>query len=409
MPYIAAERGVRVLLAICVGVWLAALAVQWHQYHAASSELTAAVGRRAMKIAQMAVLVLEPYRGDYLALAIDDPATRDDARYLSLLERMRAVQAQFDDVRFVYTERVDSELGYLTYILDATPPGSEDFSPIGERDYDLQDTALRDGTAGFDNTLHHYARWGALLTGWAPIRDDRGSLHSYAAVDIDANQLARELATVRNSAFFGALITTLVMLALGALGYRQLRERIQQLDSTTRDAEHFRHLATHDGLTALPNRLSATERLQAALDQGAGSARPIAVLYLDIDGFKSVNDRYGHACGDQVLIATTRRMRACVRDSDIVARLAGDEFVVVLPNIEDEQVAIRIAQELVAALSAPVRALGASIAVSASIGIACYPRHGDSVEALLAAADGAMYAAKQAGKRCYRVAPVLAA
>jgi len=234
-------------------------------------------------------------------------------------------------------------------------------------------------------------------------------LHSYAAVDIDANQLARELATVRNSAFFGALITTLVMLALGALGYRQLRERIQQLDSTTRDAEHFRHLATHDGLTALPNRLSATERLQAALDQGAGSARPIAVLYLDIDGFKSVNDRYGHACGDQVLIATTRRMRACVRDSDIVARLAGDEFVVVLPNIEDEQVAIRIAQELVAALSAPVRALGASIAVSASIGIACYPRHGDSVEALLAAADGAMYAAKQAGKRCYRVAPVLAA
>jgi diguanylate cyclase (GGDEF)-like protein len=408
MPYIAAERGVRVLLAICVGVWLLALGVQWHQYYAASSELTAAVGRRAMKIAQMAVLVLEPYRADYFALALDDPATRADARYLSLLERMRAVQAQFDDVRFVYTERVESELGYLTYILDAAPPDSEDFSPIGERDYDLQDTALRDGTAGFDSGLHHYVRWGALLTGWAPIRDDRGTLHSYAAVDIDANQLAAELASVRNSALLGALVTSVVMLASGGLGYRQLRERIQQLDSTTRDAEHFRHLATHDSLTALPNRWYATERLQAALSDEAGSGRPIAVLYLDIDGFKAVNDRYGHACGDQVLIATTRRMRACVRDSDIVARLAGDEFLVVLPNSEDERVATRVAQELVDALSAPVRALGASITVSVSIGIACHPQHGDNVETLLAAADGAMYAAKQAGKRCYRVAPVLA-
>jgi diguanylate cyclase (GGDEF)-like protein len=399
-----AGTGTSKLLLVFFCVWTGILGVEWFQYRAATEELTEAAGSRAMKIAQMVVLLLEADRDTYLSLEIDDPASRTDPDYLRLQERLRSAKAQFPDVRYLYTEKPFVQEGYLAYILDATPPDSADFSPIGERDPDVLDKLDRTDKPGYDSALHDYQRWGSLLTGWAPIFDANGAVHSYAAVDIDANQLAHELAAIRHSALIGAIVTSLLFLACGVAGIVLYRRRQQQLNVAAYDIEHYRHLALHDDLTALPNRALALERLDRMLGEATPQGKSVGVLYIDIDSFKSINDRYGHSCGDQVLIAATGRMNACVRDTDMVARLSGDEFLVLLSNIDSVETAVRIAEKIIGAHASPVKALGETIPVTASIGISCFPRHGASVDLLLHAADQALYAAKLAGRGCYRMA-----
>lgn len=385
-------------------VWVCVGLLQWVQYRATTDQLTEAVGRRAMKIAQMVVLSLEPYRSAYLALDYERPASREDPDYQRLLRHVRAIQSQFEDVRYVYTEKIFPARGYLVYLLDATPPEREDFSPLGEKDYDLQDSIYRTTRPDYDRHLHHYERWGALLTGWAPVFDDQGKVHSYASVDIDANQLAHELSAVRRSAL---LTFTGVSVVIGLCAWLMaiaVQRRTAQFDATERSADHFRRLALHDNLTALPNRSQVMQYLESLIAVSADPQWPTYVLYVDLDGFKDINDRYGHATGDQVLIAATRRMTANVRSTDFVARLSGDEFLVVLAAVESESAAIRIAQTLVQSLAATVQVQGVALSVTASIGVAQYPRDGSTVDEVLRAADAAMYAAKRAGKNNYRVA-----
>jgi len=159
--------------------------------------------------------------------------------------------------------------------------------------------------------------------------------------------------------------------------------------------ESLSYLAFHDSLTGLPNRASFLQHASRAVAAGRGHAGKAAVLYLDSDNFKSVNDRLGHAAGDDVLIETARRIRALLRESDVVARLGGDEFAVLLAPIRGVEDATRIAGEIAAALRAPVAsARFGAIHASASIGVAVFPGHGTSAQALLLAADAAMYRAK---------------
>jgi diguanylate cyclase (GGDEF)-like protein len=165
--------------------------------------------------------------------------------------------------------------------------------------------------------------------------------------------------------------------------------------------ESLSYLAFHDSLTGLPNRASFLQH--AARVAFAGHVSNAAVLYIDCDSFKTVNDRLGHAAGDDVLIETARRVRALLRESDVVARLGGDEFAVLLAPIRGTEDAIRIAAEIAAALRAPVAsARFGTIASGASIGVAVFPAHGATVETLLVAADAAMYRAKtsQSGSYC---------
>ncbi|MFI4930504.1 MAG: diguanylate cyclase domain-containing protein [Burkholderiales bacterium] len=167
--------------------------------------------------------------------------------------------------------------------------------------------------------------------------------------------------------------------------------------------ESLSYLAFHDSLTGLPNRASFLQHASRAVSAGRGHAAKAAVLYLDSDNFKSVNDRLGHAAGDDVLIETARRIRALLRESDVVARLGGDEFAVLLAPIRGAEDATRIAAEIAAALRAPVAsARFGAIDSSASIGVAVFPAHGASAQALLLAADAAMYRAKtnQPGSYC---------
>jgi len=174
--------------------------------------------------------------------------------------------------------------------------------------------------------------------------------------------------------------------------------RQPELDEVRALARRMTHLAHHDPLTGLPNRRLLLARLQEALRSAQASHRRVALLFIDLDGFKSVNDAHGHALGDALLRAVAQRLRARVRAGDTVCRLAGDEFVVLLPAVSDRDHATEIAQLLRAALARPFAVKGRVLRVQFSGGIAVAPDDGTRAEALLERADAAMYEAKRGGR-----------
>ncbi len=163
-------------------------------------------------------------------------------------------------------------------------------------------------------------------------------------------------------------------------------------------------LAFYDALTGLPNRVLLGERIAESLVAAKTSDARFAVMYLDLDGFKAINDRFGHAAGDDVLRAFGGRLAGAMRESDTTARLGGDEFVVLAQGVAGERDAARVAARIFDALRDPIRVRGREHALSASIGIALFPRDGATPEVLLGASDAALYAAKAAGKNAMRFA-----
>jgi diguanylate cyclase (GGDEF)-like protein/PAS domain S-box-containing protein len=166
--------------------------------------------------------------------------------------------------------------------------------------------------------------------------------------------------------------------------------------------ERLAYMAQHDALTDLPNRLLLTDRLQVALAQSDRSGKRLALIFMDLDRFKNLNDVFGHDLGDRVLREVAARLVGCVRAADTVSRQGGDEFIVVLPEIDTEQDAARIAEKLIAAVAAPFVLDGTELVLSGSIGIACFPENGRDTETLLRNADVAMYVAKDRGRNRYQ-------
>ncbi|MFZ1908051.1 MAG: diguanylate cyclase [Burkholderiales bacterium] len=164
--------------------------------------------------------------------------------------------------------------------------------------------------------------------------------------------------------------------------------------------ERMQRIAHHDNLTELPNRLLFNDRLAQSIRLARRDKRGFALLFLDLDKFKQVNDTLGHDAGDELLQQVAGRIRRELRDSDTVARVGGDEFTVILPDITRAQDVETVARKIVAALSAPIRLerQGRSVEIGSSIGIALYPSDAADADALVSAADSAMYEAKQAGE-----------
>ena len=166
-----------------------------------------------------------------------------------------------------------------------------------------------------------------------------------------------------------------------------------------RAERELEHLARHDPLTGLPNRLAMQRELERALEHAARSGEGLALLYLDLDGFKAANDNGGHAFGDELLREVAARLQRGVRRGDMVARVGGDEFVVMLPGCDDVAVARAMADALRASLRLPYALAGRPIRLDVSVGVACAPVDGTTPEALLRRADLAMYVDKRAEGR----------
>lgn len=172
-------------------------------------------------------------------------------------------------------------------------------------------------------------------------------------------------------------------------------------DITQRKAaeEEIKQLAFFDPLTGLPNRRLLQDRLHQAMSRAKRDHKRLALLFIDLDKFKPVNDEYGHEAGDKLLLAVAQRLLVCVRESDTVARVGGDEFVVLLPVVEVTQDALGVAEKIHDALIAPFTLpAGQAVSISSSAGIAIYPEHGSDEAELTSRADSAMYQAKAAGR-----------
>jgi diguanylate cyclase (GGDEF)-like protein len=168
-------------------------------------------------------------------------------------------------------------------------------------------------------------------------------------------------------------------------------------------AEQIEHLAYHDALTGLPNRNLFLDHLRLALALAGRDRRHVAVLFLDLDRFKTINDSLGHGAGDELLRTIADRLRLGLRQGDTVARLGGDEFTVLLPEIGDERDMIHVAEKLLTLIRQPLTLQGREIVVTGSVGISRFPHDGDIPEELLKRADVAMYQAKQGGRDVYQI------
>lgn len=165
----------------------------------------------------------------------------------------------------------------------------------------------------------------------------------------------------------------------------------------------FHHLAHHDPLTGLPNRMLFEDRLQQALVQTKRQEQALAVLFIDLDNFKIINDTYGHAVGDQLMQIAAERLNRCIRSTDTVARQGGDEFIALLTNIAQLEDAEQVAKKIIAALAMPFVIDHHDLFITASVGISLAPQHGQDSSLLIKNADAAMYRAKQQGKNNYQV------
>lgn len=166
--------------------------------------------------------------------------------------------------------------------------------------------------------------------------------------------------------------------------------------------ETVKQLAFYDPLTQLPNRRLLDERLKHGIETSRRIGNKMAVLMLDLDKFKAVNDTLGHAAGDELLQQAAVRIKACLREVDTVARLGGDEFVVLMEDIEHPEHVARVANEIINTLKTPFKLIEKQfVTIGVSIGIAIYPSDGDNVEALLDNADTALYRAKDQGRGCF--------
>lgn len=235
-------------------------------------------------------------------------------------------------------------------------------------------TALRDShIQGVEQALREQHRW----TGESQqICQDGRQIETWMSVSVMRNDAGRVVQHVR------------VFSDISALKAQQ-RELIAQ--------------ARHDSLTGLPNRRAFEERLDQAIARARRSKQTLAVLYVDLDGFKSINDHYGHAVGDQLLMEVSRRLQSCVRTTDTVCRLAGDEFTVILEGAGHLTEVNRICGRIVEKLSLPQELKSCTVAVSSSVGVAIWEL-GETPESVCVRADKAMYAAKHAGKGRYVLA-----
>lgn len=166
--------------------------------------------------------------------------------------------------------------------------------------------------------------------------------------------------------------------------------------------KHLSYLAHHDALTGLPNRMLLQDRLSQALIKGHRNESLVAVLFIDLDKFKPINDTLGHRMGDLLLQAVAERLKGCVREEDTVARLGGDEFTIILEDLYSAEDAAKVAQKVITTVSHTFVIEGHKLNIGASIGISVFPLHGQDSESLLKNADQAMYKIKKSGRNDYR-------
>ncbi len=240
--------------------------------------------------------------------------------------------------------------------------------------------------------LHRDALLGRLLTEVRPNVTTSGLLEDYFYVVRTGEPYNREL-------FFDDELIRATWIHVHAVRVGNgLAVTSRDVTDSKRKADYVSYLAHYDQLTGLPNRTLLEDRLEQAIVRGHRQQHKVAVFLVDIDQFKEVNDSFGHAGGDELLIAVSRRLRSCVRESDTVARLGGDEFVVVMPDFKTIDEVRACGRQLVEQVAQPISIEGREVLITISVGVCLYPDAGSNARQLLKNADTAMYVVKGTGR-----------
>ncbi|HCK16877.1 MAG TPA: diguanylate cyclase [Thalassospira sp.] len=178
---------------------------------------------------------------------------------------------------------------------------------------------------------------------------------------------------------------------------------VRDITEEREEVDQIRDLAFHDPLTRLPNRIIFEDRLSRAIERANRHQKQVAVVFIDLDGFKLINDELGHAAGDRVLVNTGQRLVNAVRATDTVARIGGDEFTIILEDLDNDAEVHGVAKKIIGTVSTPMELGDGTYHVGASLGIAIYPEHARTLDTLIHIADQAMYAAKATGTNLYRI------
>ncbi len=241
----------------------------------------------------------------------------------------------------------------------------------------------------------------ALLTLAVTAVAATGFIQGWLTMPYDANVYIRSVIAWVNVVVAVVLLPLLLFSSVTSFH----SSTVQLLEEVDGQREMIRQLAMHDELTDAPTLRLATDRLEQAMLGATRSGGHVAVLFIDLDGFKNINDTHGHDAGDAVLKAVAQRCRDVVRADDTLARRGGDEFIAILKEVQDSNAAVVLAQRMLDALASPVAYGGKELRVGASIGVALYPQHALSPADMIRAGDGAMYEAKRSGTNQIRVAP----
>jgi diguanylate cyclase (GGDEF)-like protein len=199
-----------------------------------------------------------------------------------------------------------------------------------------------------------------------------------------------------------SIAVSLILAVMGRMSRQLVLNRQTVMEEHITHAKNVEHIAYHDSLTGLPNRSLFSKLLGHSITLAHRHERQLAVLFLDLDHFKNINDTLGHEAGDQLLSEVAARLRTCLRGSDTVARLGGDEFIVMLPELDVDIYAASVAHKILAAVARPFVLAGEDFRITASIGISTYPQDGVDEQTLIKNADVAMYRAKEEGKNNFQ-------
>ncbi len=325
---------------------------------------------RRIKTVEPFGYIIKPFRDDALVNAIEI------ALYKSVMERkLRYNQQQLQSIldnatSIIYMKNLSGHYLLANKLLESLLGVSSD-EIKGKTDYDLFPKDVADACVGNDQLV---------LSRNEPIEFEEtvphdGVTHTYIS---------------RKFPIFGDDGTPVAVCGISTdITERKQAEKI------------IRHMSSHDTLTNIPNRALLMDRMDQALARARRDKTKIAVMFIDLDNFKPINDAMGHIVGDKALKLIAKRLSSCLRETDTVARFGGDEFVVILTDINNREDASNMAQKLNASLSKPINLGGKKISMGASIGIAFYPDHAKTPETLLSMADKAMYVVKNKGKKSY--------
>ncbi len=246
------------------------------------------------------------------------------------------------------------------------------------------------GAIGFATLVLGIAAW-AFVSGWHQL-------------PVNLNLMLVQWPSWANVMVSVAATTGIMALALAAYS-RGLLEALKELEN---QRDQIEHMASHDNLTGLPMLRLAVDRCDMAIRHAQRAQQKVALMFIDLDGFKAVNDTHGHEAGDHVLREVARRLKGSVRAADTAARIGGDEFVIVLTGLENADFAGDVAAKLIRVVGEPIRYNSRELEVGASVGISIFPDHAGDTLSMRKAADEAMYSAKKAGKNRHMVAQAVA-